>query len=277
MWADINFLGHKGVTVIALSTIDVACWDIAGKVAGTPLFRLFGACRDRVKTYASGGLWLSLSQDELVEEARGFLAQGFRAMKVRIGRPDIAEDVARVGAVRDAVGPDIALMVDSNQGLTLEHAIALARALEPFGLVWFEEPVPYDDLSGHAAIAAAIDIPLASGETDYTSRGMAAMIEAKAADILMPDLQRMGGYGEFRRAARLAEEAGLPVSPHIFTEHSLAIAGSAANVTYLEHMPWFEPLFHERIEVVDGMVAIPERPGVGFTFDLGAVERYRLA
>ncbi len=276
IWRDINFLGHKGVSVFALSALDVACWDLVGKAAGEPLHRLFGACRDAVPAYASAGLWLSLDIDELLAEARGFIEQGFRAMKIRIGKPRVDEDVERVAAVREAVGDDIDLMVDANQGFDVDHAIRLGRKLEPLGLVWFEEPVPAYDLAGHARVAAALDMPVASGETEYTRYGMRAMIEAGAADVLMPDLQRIGGFTEFRKVAHLAEAYELPVSPHIFSEHSLCLAGSAPNVTWLEHMPWFAPLFREQMELTDGKVRVPDRPGVGFTLDSAAVERYRL-
>ena len=277
MWRDINFLGHKGVTIIGISPLDTACWDLIGKAAGQPLHRLFGACRDAVKTYASGGLWLSLEVDELVAEAKAFVDQGFRAMKVRIGKSRPEEDAERVAAVREAVGPGIDLMVDANQGLTVSHAIRLGRMLEELNLVWFEEPVPAYDLAGHAAIAAALDTPIASGETEYTRHGMRAMIEAKAADILMPDLQRMGGLSEFIKASHLAAAHEIPVSPHIFTEQSLCLAGSLANIAYVEHMPWFATLYAEEMAIVDGEIAIPDRPGVGFTFDWDALEGYRLA
>lgn len=276
MWRDINFLGHKGVTIIGISPLDTACWDLIGKAADQPLHRLFGACRDSVKTYASGGLWLSLDVDELVAEANAFVDQGFRAMKVRIGKPRPEEDAERVAAVREAVGPGIGLMVDANQGLDVSRAIRLGRMLEELDLVWFEEPVPAYDLAGHAAVAAALDTPIASGETEYTRHGMRAMIEAKAADILMPDLQRMGGLSEFIKASHLAAAHEVPVSPHIFTEQSLCLAGSLANLTYVEHMPWFAALYAEEMTIVDGEIPIPERPGLGFTFDWDALESYRL-
>ncbi len=257
MWLDINFFGHKGITLFALSAVDTACWDLIGKAAGRPLYKLFGACREQVKAYASGGLWLSLSVDELVAEAKGFIDQDFRAMKVRLGKARLEEDVERVAAVREAIGPDIDLMADANKGLSVDHAIRLGRRLEEFGLAWFEEPVPAYDLAGHAAVAAALDTPIASGETEYTCHGMQGMIEAKAADILMPDLQRIGGLSEFRRAAALAAASDVPISPHIFSEQSLSIAGSSANVTYLEHMPWFAPIYKESMHLKDGMIAMP--------------------
>ena len=276
MWQEINFFGHKGITLFAVSALDVACWDLVGKAAGRPLYQLFGASRGAVKAYASGGLFLGSEIDDLVAEAREFLAQGFRAMKVRVGKARIEEDIERVAQVREAVGPEIDLMVDANQGLSVEHAIRLGRQLEAFDLVWFEEPVPAYDLAGHAAVAAALDTPVASGETEYTSHGMRAMLEAKAADILMPDLQRIGGFSEFRKAAHLAAAYQVPVSPHVFSEQSLSLAGSLANVNYLEHMPWFAALYRERMELADGMIRMPDGPGTGFTFDPAAIERFRI-
>lgn len=277
MWRELNFFGHKGISIIGATPLDTACWDIVGKAAGQPLFRLFGACRDGIKAYASGGLWLSLSVDELVAQARSFVDQGFRAMKARLGKPSIEEDVERIAAIRAAIGPDIDLMTDANQGLTVDHAIRLGRRLEELDLVWFEEPVPYWDLDGHAAIAAALDTPVASGETEYMRHGMREMIDRKAADILMPDLQRMGGLTEFRKVAALAEAHRIPISPHIFSEQSLAICGSAPNAIYLEHMPWFAPLYREKMALEDGIVAMPEAPGIGFSFDMDAVDNHRIA
>ncbi|TFH40685.1 MAG: mandelate racemase/muconate lactonizing enzyme family protein [Lysobacterales bacterium] len=276
MWRDSNFFGQKGISVFAMSTIDTACWDLAGKAAGLPLHKLFGACRDSVDVYASGGLWLSYSIDELVEEARGFVAEGFRAMKIRVGKKRIEEDVQRVAAVRDAIGPEVTLMADANQGFSVNHAIRFGRRVEELNLYWFEEPVPAWDLEGHAAVAAALDTPIASGETEYTRYGMRDMLEAKAADILMPDLQRIGGLSEFRRVAHLASCFDVPISTHIFTEQSHCIAGSAVNCIYLEHMPWFESLYRERMRLVDGRMAMPEGNGLGFTFDPDAVDRYRI-
>jgi len=276
MWRDSNFFGQKGISVFAMSTIDTACWDLAGKAARQPLHKLFGACRDSVDVYASGGLWLSYSTDELVEEARNFLAQGFRAMKIRVGKKRIEEDVARVAAVRDAVGPETTLMADANQGFTADHAIRFGRRVEELDLYWFEEPVPAWDLQGHAAVAAALDTPIASGETEYTRYGMRDMLQARAADILMPDLQRIGGLSEFRRVANLASSFDVPISTHIFTEQSHCIAGSAQNCIYLEHMPWFEGLYRERMQLVEGRMVMPKGHGLGFTFDPDAVDRYRI-
>ena len=275
-WNEMNPIGHKGFTIYALTAIDTACWDLIGKAAEQPLHRLFGACRERVKTYASGGLWLSQSIDSLVEEAGQFIDAGFRSMKIRLGKPTIAEDFERVRAVREAIGDDIELLSDANQSLTVKHAIRLGRELEEFNLGWFEEPVVYHDLQGCAEVRAALDTPIAAGETEYTRYGMRDILDAGAVDVLMPDLQRIGGLSEMRRVAALAAACDVPISTHIFTEYSLCIAGAEANCISVEHMPWNAALFNESMEIEAGFVRIPERPGTGFTFDKQALIRFSI-
>lgn len=271
LWLAINAMGHKGVTISALSAIDVAMWDAFGRTLQMPLHRLWGSCRDRVATYASSGLWLSYSIDELVAEAQSFVAAGFAGMKMRLGSERARDDVARVAAVRGVIGDDIELFADLNQGLGPKQAIRLGRLLEPYRLSWLEEPVAAYDLAGHAQVRAALDVPIASGETEYTRHGMQAMLAAGAADVLMPDLQRIGGFSEFRKASAVASGWNIPVSSHFFTELSLCLAGSLANFISVEHVDWFAPLFNETMELVDGQLVVPDRPGHGFTFDEAAV------
>ena len=275
VWNQLNPIGHAGFGIAALAAIDTACWDLVGKGAGQPLHKLFGACRERVWTYASGGLWLSQSIDELVAEAAGFLDAGFRAMKIRLGSERIADDVARVAAVRDAVGPDVELLSDANQGLGVKQAIRLAGELERHDIRWFEEPVVYNDLAGCAEIRASVGIDIAGGETGYTRFGMKDLLDARAVDVLMPDLQRIGGLSEMRRVAAIASGCHVPISPHLFTEHSLCLAASEPGCISLEHMPWFTPLFNEPLEIEDGHLRVPDRPGVGFTFDRQAIASLR--
>jgi L-alanine-DL-glutamate epimerase-like enolase superfamily enzyme len=195
---------------------------------------------------------------------------------MRLGKPRLEDDVERVRAVRQAIGPDIALMADANQGFGVDHAIRLGRRLEEFDLAWFEEPVPAYDLEGSARVAAALDTPIASGETEYARYGFRDMLSAKAADVLMPDLGRVGGVSEFVKVAHMADAVDVPISSHIYSEQSLTLMAALGNGTYLEHMPWFDSLFREKLEMKDGMTVVPERPGFGFTFDRDAVERYRL-
>ncbi|WP_211254274.1 mandelate racemase/muconate lactonizing enzyme family protein [Enterovibrio calviensis] len=276
IWSEINPTGHKGVTIAALSALDTACWDLNGKLAELPLHHLFGACRDEIDTYASGGLWLTDDEDQLKQDAKDFLAQGFLAMKVRVGSTDIQRDIKRVGIVRDLIGDDIQLMADCNQSLSAKQAIRLGKALSPFNLTWLEEPVSADDLDGHADVKTALDIDIASGETEYTRFGMQAMLQKRACDILMPDLQRVGGLSEMRKIAALSSAYHVPISTHIFTEHSLSIAGSAHNCVSVEHMPWFEALFNEEMELRNGKIQIPHRLGCGFTFNHSAIAKLRV-
>ncbi len=266
-WRDINFLGHKGVPVVGISAIDGALWDALGKASGLPIYRLLGGAKDRVPAYHSGGLWLSRSIDALVAEAQGFVAAGFTAVKMRLGQPDPRADIERVRALREAIGPGVKLMADANQGLNEAQAIRLGRMLEEFDLTWFEEPLPAWDLDGLARVAAALDTPIASGETEYTRYGFRRMLELRAADILMPDLQRVGGVSEFMRVGHMAESLDVSVSSHLFPETSLQVLGALSNSVFLEYMPWFSSLYNETLEFQDGFALVPERPGWGFTFD----------
>lgn len=274
-WKDLNFLGYEGVSVIGLAAVDNALWDLRGKAAGLNVAHLIGACRSSVPIYASGGLWLGQSIDELQKEAADFVARGFRAMKTRVGPTDLERMAERVAAVREAVGPDIGLMVDANQQMSVKQAIRLGRMMEELNLTWFEEPVICHDHEGEAQISAALDTPIASGETVYTHRGILRMLEARAADVLMPDLQRMGGPTEFLKAGHLCEAYHIPCASHLFSEMSLALLAGLPNGYYLEHMPWSELIYRERIELdADGNAVVPERPGWGFSFDPDAIRRY---
>jgi len=276
LWRDINFFGHKGLTLFGIGAIDMALWDIVGKAHDEPVHRRLGTAQTRIRAYHSGGLWVSMSVDELVEQAQDFLDQGFRAMKMRLGKPSVGEDAERVAAVREAIGPDVELMADANQGFSVSRAIREGRALEPFNLTWFEEPVQAYDLEGSARVAAEIDTPVASGETEYARYGFRDMLERKSADVLMPDLQRVGGITEFVRVAHMAEAFDVPVSPHVYTEQCLQICAACPNVSHSEYMPWFSPLYREALDIEDGDFLIPDRPGLGFTFDPDAVESFRV-
>jgi L-alanine-DL-glutamate epimerase-like enolase superfamily enzyme len=274
-WKELNFLGYEGVSIIGLAALDMAVWDLRGKAAGLNVAHLIGACRATVPTYASGGLWLGGSLDDLQKQARGFVERGFRGMKTRVGPGDPNAMVARVRAVREAIGPDIALMVDANQQMSVKQAIRIGRMMEELNLTWFEEPVICHDHEGEAQIAAALDTPIASGETVYTHRGILHMLEARSADVLMPDLQRMGGPTEFLKAGHLCEAFHIPCASHLFPEMSLALLAALPGGYYLEHMPWFEPIYRERIELdSNGHAVVPDRPGWGFSFDPDAIRRF---
>ena len=275
-WRGMHFIGHTGLALMALSALDTACWDLASRAANQPLFRHLGGDKTRVPTYASSGLWIDESLEDLLREAEDFRAQGHRAMKMRVGRTDPEEDVERVRILRDALGGDAALLADVNQGWDEPTAIRIGRRLEAHGLYWLEEPLPYEDLEGCARVAAALDMRIATGETDYGSLAMKRHLEARAADVLMPDLQRMGGPSEFMRAAALCQAWHQPVSSHLFTEASAHLLAAAPNALILEHMEWWQDLFTEPLRIDGGCVVLSEKPGIGVELSQSALKRFRV-
>ena len=275
-WSELVFLGQRGIGAVALSAIDMALWDLRGKEANKNISELLGSCRSTMPMYRSGALRLSASIDDLQKEAQDLVSQGFKSIKMSLGSKKMDVDVARVKAVRETIGMDIQLMTDCNQQLTVPHAIQLGRKLEEYRLAWIEEPVVFHDHEGEAEIARALDTPIASGENEFTFLGMKEMIERKSADILMPDLQRMGGPSELMKVANLALAHNIPIAPHLFTQMSLSLAAAMPNAIYVEYMPWFAPLYEEQLELDDqGEVAIPKAPGWGFHFDQNAVKSFR--
>lgn len=270
-WKDLNFLGHAGAAMMALSALDTACWDLAAQAANLPLSRFLGGDRDRVETYASSGLWLDRSVDELIAEAEGFVADGHRAMKMRAGRAEYMLDIDRVRQVREALGPDITLMVDVNQAWPEATAIQAGRELEALGIFWLEEPVFYTDLEGCARVSAALDMRVATGETSYGSAAMKQHLDARAADVLMPDLQRMGGVTEYLNTCALCAAYHQPVSSHLFTEASAHVLAAQPHALMLEHMEWWDELFEAPIEVSDGSVVLPSGNGLGLTVSATAL------
>lgn len=274
--AEARNLGPAGISILGLAGIENALWDLRAKLLGVNVSRLVGACRTSMPAYHSGELWIGLTLDELQRAAARHVDKGFRAMKMRL-KGDPAEDVRRVRAVREAIGPDVALMADLNQKMTVPSAIRLGRQLDEFNLAWLEEPIACHNHAGEAQIAAALDTPVASGESVYTSRGALAMLRQGSVDVLMPDLQRMGGPGEFIKAAHLAEGFDVPVSGHLFPEMSLALMAALPNASILEYMPWVSPLYAEQVELdARGEAIVPERPGWGFSLDPKAIKSFEL-
>jgi L-alanine-DL-glutamate epimerase-like enolase superfamily enzyme len=278
-WANTRLFGAGGISVLAIAAVESALLDLRAKSLGLNVSRLLGAYHSALPVYHSSGLWLTKSIDELQQTAREHMARGFRAMKMRLicnpAKPQ--EDVARVRAVREAIGPETGLMVDANQKLTLPAALRLGRLLEEFNLTWFEEPVAAHDHVAEAEIAAALDTPIASGESMYTSRSVLEMLRLRSVDVLMPDLLRMGGPTEFLKAAHLAHAFNTPVSSHTYPEMSLALLAATPNANFLEYMDWISPLYRERLEMDEqGRAIVPERPGWGFSFDPAVVARFAL-
>jgi mandelate racemase len=267
MWMRINFIGQSGPPIMAMAALDTALWDLLAQKSQLPLYKLLGAVRDEVPLYATGG-WMSYSNEELAEEGLKFKEEGFARYKIKIGFPDWRIDVERVRYLREAVGIDMDIMVDANQGLTVKNAINAGRAFEELGVTWFEEPVSVQDVVGSAQIATALNIPVATGETVFTRYGFLPIINSRAADVLMPDLMRCGGPTEFMKVASLAQTFNLPVSSHLFTEVSAHLIAACPNGTLVEYIPgWWDDLFEEAPRPSGGSIKLPDGPGIGIKFN----------
>ena len=268
-----NLLGRGGIATFALSGIDCALWDILGKASQSPVAMLLGAAGDRCVAYQSAGLWLEEPGDALVEQARSFLDEGFRAVKMRVGRPDVHQDHRAANMIREAIGPDVLLLIDANQAWTPARAIGIGRGLEAVEPLWIEEPVDHDDFAGHAEVAKALTAPIATGENVYMPNGFRALIDAGACDVVMPDIQRVGGITGWMRVAAMAEAARLPIASHLFPEISVHLLAASPTTHILEYMPWAQPIMAEKLPIEDGAVFVLARPGLGLIFDDHAIEQ----
>lgn len=280
LWRDMFHLDRgikrQGVAAYALSALDIGLWDLAGKAAGLPLYKLWGAVSNRIPAYGSGG-WPAYSVAQLVAEARRYVDMGFRYYKMKIHDPDPRVNRARVEAVREAVGAEIGLMVDVNQKLDVLGNIRQARMLEDLDLEWYEEPVLADDLAACAEVAHAIAIPVATGENNYTRFEFRDLIARRAARYLMPDICRANGFSETLRIAALAAAHQVRVTPHLVHELSIHLLGAIDNGFLAEFVDWVPPdLFIEMPGHRDGCFIIPERPGHGLALAPGAERKYRI-
>ena len=222
-WEHLHEAGGGGVTTIALAGLDLALWDAEARAAGTSVSGLLGRRRERVRAYGSG-VNLHYTQDELLAQVRRWIDAGFGAVKIKVGKPDLAEDLDRVGAVRELLGPDRGLMIDANQRWTLERATDAVNALAVHDLTWIEEPLRADDLAGHAELARRIDVPIAVGENLHTVHRFGDFLRAGAAEIVQPNIVRVGGITPFLRIAELAAAHGAALHPHLLPELSGQIA-----------------------------------------------------
>jgi mandelate racemase len=269
-----SLAGYQGLALAAVAGLDGALWDALAKAAGLPLARLLGGTLEPVPAYNSNGLGL-IPPAAAGGEALELLAEGgFTALKVRVGRARPADDLAAVRRVREAVGDEVTLVADYNQGLTLGEALERCRALDGEGLAWIEEPMRYDDLTGHARLARDIGTPVMLGENFYGPRAMHEAIQAQACDLVMPDLMRIGGVTGWLQAAAIADVAGLPMSSHLYPE----VSGHLLRVTptrhWLEWQDWAHPVLARPFEVRSGELHLPDVPGNGLEWDEDAVAHY---
>jgi mandelate racemase len=269
-----TLLGVHNIVLFAMSGIDMAAWDALAQAMQQPLVRLLGGAPRPVRAYNSKGLGI-MPLKALAKEAEELVAEGFGAVKLRLGRPNAADDLAALRAVKKAIGPDITLMVDFNQGLTVAQALQRGRMIDAEGGVhWIEEPVRADDFMGNARIAREIATPIQIGENFMGPEQMAQALAAGACDYVMPDAQRIGGVTGWMRAAALAQAAGMEMSSHLFPEVSSHLLAVTPTCHWLEYVDWANAILEEPARLKDGHVLIPERPGIGLRWDEKAVKRY---
>ena len=255
------------ITSLALAAVDIALWDLRCKSLGQPLWRLAGGARRSVPLYDTEGGWLHLSTEELVNGAVSSRRQGWPGVKIKVGKPRPEEDLERLDAVRDAVGPDMDIMVDANQSLTYVEAKRRAYLFQPLNLFWFEEPLPAEDVGGHARLAASTSIPIAVGESIYSPSHFREYLATGAAGILQPDVARIGGITNWLKVAHLAETFNVKVAPHFLMELHVSLAAAVPNALYVEYIPQLRDITHGEIQIVDGMAVAPETPGIGINWD----------
>lgn len=270
-----KLLGITGLVSAVMAGVDAACWDAQAVAAGLPLARLLGSTLRPIPAYNSNGLGL-IGPEAAAEEAQELVAEGFRAVKMRLGRPSAADDVAAVRAVRAAIAPDVALMADYNQALGPAEARDRCRALDDEGLYWIEEPVRHDDYAASARLADELRTPVQIGENFAGPRAMSLALRHGASDLVMPDLERIGGVTGWNEAAALAAVAAVPVSSHLFPEVSAHLLAATSTAHWLEYVDWAAPLLREPLRIVDGHATPPDRPGNGLEWDPDAVARHRI-
>ncbi len=271
-----EYIGQTGLAAWGIAAIDIALWDLLGKHLGVPVAQLFGSNREEVPIYGSGG-WLSYSMDELLAEASSYLKRGFTMVKMKVGRPDIKRDAERVRAVRKLIGSNVRLMVDANQAWSPPQAIAFARLVEDQDIFWFEEPVAKDDLDGYCQVAANTNIPIATGEREYSLGVFRDFLVRKGAAIIQPDALRIGGLSQCMKLAHLAESFNRQVAPHFYKELDVHVLAAICNGLFLEYFDWLDHLLVNPLQVVNGMAKVPRTPGLGIEFKPEAVKEYKVS
>lgn len=277
IWRDLLFATHAtsvgAITSLALAAIDTALWDWRCHRDGQPLWLAAGGAQARVPVYTTEGGWLHLSPAALVEEAIAAREAGFQGAKIKVGKPHLADDLARLSAVRHAVGDRFALMVDANQCFTVAEAIRRAPHYAELGLGWFEEPLPADDLSGHVRLANATSLPIAVGESLYSAGQFADYVRQGACSIVQADVARIGGITPWLKVAHLAEAANLAICPHFLMELHVSLCAAVPNAAWVEYIPQLDAIATSRVRIEDGHAVPPDTPGLGIDWDWAEIER----
>jgi len=272
-----DWVGPGGLLHCALAPLDIAVWDAAGKTLGQPLYRLLGGYRDRLPAYASDGLWYSLSPDQLAASARRHVEAGFGAVKLRLGKEATPElEARRVHAVREAVGPDVRIMVDATESWSLTRARHTGRALQDAGIAWLEDPVHHLDVAGLATLRRRLDVPIAAGEHLYHLDAFRALLEARAVDVLILDLARVGGVTPWRKIAAIAHAHRIPVCGHVVPEIHVHLVPAVPNGHLVEYVPRSAGILKAMPRLENGELVAPTAPGLGLELDDAAVQRHRV-
>ena len=275
IWHDLLFRTHAtavgAISSLSLAAIDTALWDLRCKKQGLPLWKAAGGSRDRIPLYSTEGGWLHLEIQALVSDALEMKARGFRGSKIKIGRDHLSEDARRLAAVREAVGPAYEILTDGNQGFTLSESIRRARMLEEYDIGWFEEPLPADDVCGHAELARSTSVPIAVGESLYSLSQFKDYLHAGAASVVQVDVARIGGITPWLKVAHLAEAYNVMVCPHFLMELHLSLVCAVPNARWLEYIPQLDELTTETIQIEDGLAIPSDAPGLGIAWDWDAI------
>ena len=277
IWKDLFFHTHAtavgAITSLALAAIDTALWDLKCRRMGMPLWKAAGGAQERVPVYTTEGGWLHHPAQQLVDESLAAKAQGLKGAKLKVGKPSIAEDVARLSAVRDAVGDDFEIMIDANQAFTVAEARRRAHAFRDLALGWFEEPLPAEDMAGHAELARVATMPIAVGESIYHPQHFREYLAHDACSIVQVDCARIGGITPWLKVAHLAEAFNVAVCPHFLMELHVSLTAAVPNGAWVEYIPQLDPVATSRLAIVDGHAIPPDTPGLGIDWDTSAIDR----
>ena len=278
---DLLFASHAtsvgAITSLALAAVDTALWDRRCRVHQQPLWQAAGGAQQRIPVYTTEGGWLHLGPDALVRETLAAQAAGFKGAKIKVGKPRLSEDLARLHAVREAVGEGFELMIDANQCFTLSEALRRAPHYAALGIAWFEEPLPADDLAGHVRLAANSEVPIAVGESLYSPGQFADYVRAGAAHILQVDVARVGGITPWLKVAHLAEACNLAVAPHFLMELQVSLVGATPAGRWVEYIPQLDAVASSRLAIEDGHALVPQTPGLGIAWRWDELERRAVA
>lgn len=276
IWRDLLFMTHAttvgAITSIALAAIDTALWDLKCRKLGLPLHLLAGGAQRQIALYTTEGGWLHLEAAALVEDALRAKADGFGGCKLKVGRP-IHEDVARISAVRGAVGPGFEIFTDANQAFNVDEAIRRAHAYEPLDLGWFEEPLTADDIEGHRRLVDHTSIPIAVGESIYSHLHFREYLERRACSIVQVDVGRIGGITPWLKVAHMAEAFNIAICPHFLMELHVSLCAAVPNARWVEYIPQLDDLTTERMSIRDGKAVPSDAPGLGIAWDFEAIAR----